>query len=61
MEQEYYTIPNVWAEAVREMRGMRVHAWRGIGAGYNKFAGESFLDEVAAAKRRRPARACGSS
>ena len=27
---------------------MRVHAWRGIGAGYNKFASESFLDEVAA-------------
>jgi isoquinoline 1-oxidoreductase beta subunit len=27
---------------------MRVHAWRGIGAGYNKFVSESFLDEVAA-------------
>ena len=26
---------------------MRVHAWRAIGAGYNKFAAESFLDEVA--------------
>ena len=29
------------------IRGMRVHAWRGIGAGYNKFVSESFLDEVA--------------
>ena len=32
------------------MRGMRVHAWRGIGAGYNKFASESFVDEMAAAR-----------
>jgi len=38
------------ADAVREQRGVRVHAWRGIGAGYNKFVSESFLDEVAAAR-----------
>src|SRR4051794_869290 len=50
MEQDYYTIPNFRAEGVREQRGMRVHAWRGIGAGYNKFATESFVDEIAAAK-----------
>jgi isoquinoline 1-oxidoreductase subunit beta len=50
MEQEFYTIPNILAEGVREERGMRVHAWRGIGAGYNKFASESFVDEIAAAK-----------
>ena len=50
MEQEYYTIPNIRAEGVREIRGMRVHAWRGIGAGYNKFASESFVDEIAAAR-----------
>jgi isoquinoline 1-oxidoreductase beta subunit len=50
MEQEYYTIPNIRAEGVREIRGMRVHAWRGIGAGYNKFASESFVDEIAQAK-----------
>lgn len=54
MEQEYYTIPNVLAEGVREIRGMRVHAWRGIGAGYNKFASESFIDEVALAKGTDP-------
>jgi isoquinoline 1-oxidoreductase beta subunit len=48
MEQEFYTIPNIRAEGVREQRGMRVHAWRGIGAGYNKFVSESFVDEVAA-------------
>ncbi len=38
------------ADAVRQIHGTRVHAWRGIGAGYNKFAVESFLDEVAHAK-----------
>ena len=32
---------------------MRVHAWRGIGAGYNKFAAESFLDEIAHALDKR--------
>jgi isoquinoline 1-oxidoreductase subunit beta len=50
LDQAFYAIPNVLAEAVRETRGMRVHAWRGIGSGYNKFAAESFLDEVAQAK-----------
>jgi isoquinoline 1-oxidoreductase beta subunit len=50
MSQEFYKIPNLKADAIREERGMRVHAWRGIGAGYNKFVSESFLDEVAASR-----------
>lgn len=50
MSQDFYNIPNLKADAIREIRGMRVHAWRGIGAGYNKFVSESFLDEVAAAR-----------
>src|SRR5256714_13012576 len=50
MNQDFYHIPNFKADAIREQRGMRVHAWRGIGAGYNKFVTESFLDEVIAAK-----------
>src|SRR5919197_453449 len=54
LDQAFYAIPNVLAEAVREIRGMRVHAWRGIGAGYNKFAAESFIDEVAQAKGADP-------
>jgi len=54
LEQPHYAIPNMLADAVRETRGMRVHAWRGIGAGYNKFASESFLDEVAHATGRDP-------
>ncbi len=47
MDQAFYAIPNALAHYTREIRGMRVHAWRAIGAGYNKFAAESFLDEVA--------------
>jgi isoquinoline 1-oxidoreductase beta subunit len=31
-----------------------VHAWRGIGAGYNKFASECFLDEIAQATGKDP-------
>jgi isoquinoline 1-oxidoreductase beta subunit len=54
LDQAFYSIPNVLAEGVREIRGMRVHAWRGIGSGYNKFAAESFLDEVAHAKGADP-------
>jgi isoquinoline 1-oxidoreductase beta subunit len=33
---------------------MRVWPWRAIGTGYNKFAAESFLDEVAAAMGKDP-------
>ena len=50
----HYNIENAAAEAVREIRGMRVHAFRGIGAGHNKFAIECFVDEVAHAKKTDP-------
>jgi isoquinoline 1-oxidoreductase beta subunit len=50
----FYGVPNIMCDAVREERGVRVHAWRGIGAGYNKFAAESFLDEIAAATGKDP-------
>jgi isoquinoline 1-oxidoreductase beta subunit len=54
LDQAFYAIPNVLGEYTREERGMRVHAWRGIGSGYNKFAAEAFLDEVAAANGKDP-------
>jgi len=54
MELPYYAIPNMLADAVREERGMRVQPWRGIGAGYTKFAAECFLDEVAHALGKDP-------
>jgi isoquinoline 1-oxidoreductase beta subunit len=54
LDEAFYAIPNVLADAVREIRGMRVHAWRGIGSGYNKFAAESFVDEIATATGKDP-------
>ena len=54
LDQAFYGIRNVRAEYVRETRGMRVHAWRGIGSGYNQFAAESFIDEVANAAGKDP-------
>ena len=54
MDQPIYAIPNHLSDAVREMRGVRVYAWRGIGSGYNRFATESFLDEVAHAAGKDP-------
>jgi isoquinoline 1-oxidoreductase beta subunit len=54
LDQAFYAIANARGEYVRETRGMRVHAWRGIGAGYNKFAAEAFLDEVAQAAGKDP-------
>jgi isoquinoline 1-oxidoreductase subunit beta len=54
MDQPIYAIPNHLSDAVRETRGVRVWAWRGIGSGYNRFATESFLDEVAHAAGKDP-------
>jgi isoquinoline 1-oxidoreductase beta subunit len=54
MEMPHYAMSNTLADSVREVRGVRVHAWRGIGSGYNKFAIEGFLDEVAAAAGKDP-------
>jgi isoquinoline 1-oxidoreductase beta subunit len=50
----HYAIPHYVSEGVREIRGMRVQPFRGIGAGHNKFAQESFLDEIAAARNMDP-------
>jgi isoquinoline 1-oxidoreductase beta subunit len=50
----YYGVDHWTSEGVRELRGMRVHAFRGIGAGHNKFAIECFLDEVAQARKMDP-------
>jgi isoquinoline 1-oxidoreductase beta subunit len=54
LEQPFYAFPNMLADGVREIRGMRVQPWRGIGAGYNKFASECFLDEIAQATGQDP-------
>ncbi|HEV8642422.1 MAG TPA: hypothetical protein VGV13_15110 [Methylomirabilota bacterium] len=40
-------------ELFREERGYDVGLWRSVGAGYTKFAIESFLDEIARAPPER--------
>jgi isoquinoline 1-oxidoreductase beta subunit len=42
-----YGIANQSIAYLREKRGVGLAAWRGIGAGYNKFTIESFMDELA--------------
>lgn len=54
IDEAFYAIPNVLGDVVREIRGMRVHPWRGIGSGYTKFAAESFVDEIAHATGKDP-------
>jgi isoquinoline 1-oxidoreductase beta subunit len=54
IDESFYAIPNVLGDVVREIRGMRVHPWRGIGSGYTKFAAESFIDEIAHATGKDP-------
>jgi isoquinoline 1-oxidoreductase beta subunit len=53
-DMPHYAIPNWLSEGVREIHGMRVQSFRGIGSGYNKFAVESFIDEVAHARKMDP-------
>jgi isoquinoline 1-oxidoreductase subunit beta len=52
--QHEYGILNQSIAYLREDRGVGVAAWRGIGAGYNKFVIESFIDELAAAQNADP-------
>jgi isoquinoline 1-oxidoreductase subunit beta len=49
-----YEIPNQSIAYLREKRGVGLAAWRGIGAGYNKFVIESFVDELAAGRKADP-------
>ena len=46
-EIPYYGIPNWAADHVHQTRGARLAAWRGIGAGYTKFASEATVDKLA--------------
>jgi len=49
-----YAVPNHRVEWVRAGRGVDVGAWRGIAAGYTKFAIETLIDEIAALKGMDP-------
>ena len=45
-----YDVPAQHVDYVRAQSGFQIGAWRGISAGYTKFAIESMIDEVADAK-----------
>ena len=49
-----YAVANHRVEWVRAPRGIDVGAWRGIAAGYTKFAIETLMDEIAALKKMDP-------
>jgi isoquinoline 1-oxidoreductase subunit beta len=49
-----YAVENHRVEWVRSARGVDVGAWRGIAAGYTKFAIETMMDEIAALKKTDP-------
>ena len=45
-----YAVPAQFVDYVRVQSGFEVGAWRGIAAGYTKFAIETVIDEIAQAK-----------
>jgi isoquinoline 1-oxidoreductase beta subunit len=49
-----YAVANHRVEWVQSARGVDVGAWRGIAAGYTKFAIETMMDEIAALKKTDP-------
>lgn len=49
-----YAVANHRVEWVQASRGVDVGAWRGIAAGYTKFAIETLIDELAAGKKMDP-------
>ncbi|WP_119153366.1 xanthine dehydrogenase family protein molybdopterin-binding subunit [Caldimonas tepidiphila] len=49
-----YELPAHLIEYLRQQRGVDVAFWRGVGGGYTKFALESMIDEVAAARKLDP-------
>jgi isoquinoline 1-oxidoreductase beta subunit len=49
-----YDMANVFSEYVHAPRGVDVGFWRAVGAGYNGFAVESMIDEIAAASKTDP-------
>ena len=49
-----YDLPNMLAEHLITERHARIVPYRGIGAGYTKFVIESFVDEIALARKMDP-------
>ena len=51
---EFYGIPNQQIELRLKENGIRIKHWRSVGHGPNKFAIESFIDEIAADQGKDP-------
>ena len=51
---EYYNIPNQAVDLRVSKNGVRIKHWRAVGHGPNKFAIESFIDEIAADQGKDP-------
>jgi isoquinoline 1-oxidoreductase beta subunit len=47
VNMDYYTIPNQYVDLRLADHGVRTTYWRSVGHGPNKFAQESFIDEIA--------------
>ena len=52
--EHLYAIDNWTVEYLREIRGVPLAAWRAIGSGFNKFAVECFIDDIARAQNVDP-------
>ncbi|MEX0591339.1 MAG: molybdopterin cofactor-binding domain-containing protein [Xanthobacteraceae bacterium] len=52
--EHLYAVENLAVDYLREIRGTALAAWRAIGSGPNKFAIESFIDELARAQNIDP-------
>lgn len=53
-DMPFYDVPAHLTEHIYEDRGVRVAAWRGIGAGYTNFAIEAMIDDLARAAGKSP-------
>lgn len=53
-KNEFYSIPHQHLELRAVEQGVRIKHWRSVGHGPNKFAIESFLDEIAADQQTDP-------
>lgn len=52
--EQVYALPALQIDYLQQKRGVDVGFWRGVGAGYTKFATEILIDEIARGKKMDP-------